>query len=108
MPAAVRKGTIQLLCRIKPGTSASREGITAVSHEHIDMCVAARARRGDANTAVVKVLADALKIPKSDVEIVKGHKSRDKTIIVGRASSDAKLEDELAKVNTTLQESIVK
>lgn len=75
-------GTIQLLCHVKPDVSAAREGITAVTEEVIEVCVAAQAREGEANAAVRTVIAKALKVPKSDVEILKGMKSRQKTIAV--------------------------
>lgn len=75
-------GTVQLFCHIKPGASANREGITAVTDEIIDVCVAAQAREGEANTAVRIVIAKTLKVPKSDVEIAKGMKSREKTVAI--------------------------
>ena len=51
-------GSIQLLCRVKPGVSANREGIVAVSNEAIEVCVAARAKDGEANKAVREVIAE--------------------------------------------------
>ncbi|KAF2625067.1 YggU-like protein, partial [Macroventuria anomochaeta] len=78
----IATGTIQLLCHVKPGASARREGITAVTDEIIDVCVAAQARDGEANTAVRTVIAKTLKVPKSNVEIAKGMKSREKTVAI--------------------------
>lgn len=75
-------GTIQLFCHVKPGASANREGITAVTDEVIDICVAAQAREGEANAAVRAVIAKTLKVPKSDVDIAKGMKSREKTVAI--------------------------
>lgn len=75
-------GFIQLLCQVKPGASANREGITAVTDDIIDICVAAQAREGEANAAVRAVIAKMLKVPKSDVEIAKGMKSREKTVAI--------------------------
>ena len=75
-------GTIQLLCHVKPGASANREGITSVTDEVIDICVAAQAREGEANKAVTHVIAKALRLPKSDIEIAKGMKSHDKTVSI--------------------------
>lgn len=75
-------GTIQLLCHVKPGASANREGITAMTDKVIDVCVAAQAREGEANTAVRNVIAKTLKVPKSNVEITKGMKSREKTVAI--------------------------
>lgn len=75
-------GTIQLLCHVKPGASANREGIAAVTNDAIEICVASQAREGEANTAVRGLIAKILKVPKSDVDITRGLKSRDKTITV--------------------------
>ena len=77
--AAVAKnspGVVQLLCQVKPGVGAQRKGIAAVSDERVEVCVSAQPREGKANRAVRDVIADALKIAKSDVEVVKGLKSR--------------------------------
>ena len=75
-------GTVQLLCHVKPGVSAQREGIAAVSDERIEICVAAQPKDGEANRAVREVIAGALRVAKSEVEVVKGMKSRDKTVVV--------------------------
>jgi uncharacterized protein (TIGR00251 family) len=80
--ARTSTGIIQLLCHVKPGVSDSREGIAAVTDEAIDVCVTAQAREGEANAAVRIVIAKTLKLPKSDVEISKGLKSREKTITI--------------------------
>lgn len=58
-----QSGTIQLLCHVKPGVSANREGIAAVSNEAIEVCVAAQAREGEANKAVREVIAKVLPQP---------------------------------------------
>jgi uncharacterized protein YggU (UPF0235/DUF167 family) len=76
------RGTVQLLCHVKPGVSANREGIAAVSDGRIEMCVAAQPKDGEANKAVREVIAGALRVAKSDVEVIKGMKSREKTVAV--------------------------
>ncbi|EOA85155.1 uncharacterized protein SETTUDRAFT_59455, partial [Exserohilum turcica Et28A] len=75
-------GTVQLICHVKPGVHATREGVASVSEEHVQVCVAAQAKDGAANKAVARVIAEALGIAKSDVQVVKGIKSRDKTVAV--------------------------
>jgi hypothetical protein len=74
--------TVQLLCRVKPGVSADRQGIAAVDEDCIVVCVAAQPRDGLANRAVEDVIAHALKVPKSDVAVTKGMKGREKTVAV--------------------------
>lgn len=57
--AAARKaatGTLYLQCHVKPGTSKAREGIVAVTEDAVEICVAAQARDGEANQAVIDVL----------------------------------------------------
>lgn len=49
-------GTLILQCRVKPGTSKVREGVVAVTDDAVKICVAAQARDGEANMAVVQVL----------------------------------------------------
>jgi uncharacterized protein (TIGR00251 family) len=43
---------------------------------------------GKANTAVVRLLADALGVAARDVEIVSGHTSRDKTVALAGIDPD--------------------
>lgn len=60
--AATKKNTlasIYLKCHVKPGASKTREGVLAVMDDAVELCVAAQAREGEANRAVIKVLSDA-------------------------------------------------
>ncbi|WYZ34196.1 hypothetical protein EsH8_I_000472 [Colletotrichum jinshuiense] len=75
-------GTLYLQCHVKPGASRVREGVTAVTDATVELCVAAQAREGEANKAVVKLLSEVLGLPKSDLTITQGLKSRDKTVAV--------------------------
>ncbi|KAK1572960.1 uncharacterized protein LY79DRAFT_569298 [Colletotrichum navitas] len=75
-------GTLYLKCRVKPGASRVREGIVAVTDGGVELCVAAQAREGEANKAVIKLLSEILGLPKSDLTISQGLKSRDKTVAV--------------------------
>ncbi|KAK2014485.1 hypothetical protein LZ32DRAFT_556239 [Colletotrichum eremochloae] len=77
-------GTLYLKCRVKPGASRMREGIVAVTDGAVELCVAAQAREGEANRAVIKLLSEpqVLGLPKSDLTIFQGLKSRDKTVAI--------------------------
>lgn len=101
-------GTIQLLCRVKPGVSVNREGITTISDQGIEVCVAAQARDGEANKAVREVIAGALQIPKSDVEVVKGMKSHKKTVAVANTSMRREPEEDVARVKELLIKSFIR
>ncbi|TQN63988.1 hypothetical protein CSHISOI_11423, partial [Colletotrichum shisoi] len=54
-------GTLYLQCHVKPGASRVREGVTAVTEGAVEMCVAAQAREGEANKAVIKLLSEVKK-----------------------------------------------
>ncbi|KAI4606688.1 hypothetical protein J4E80_010000 [Alternaria sp. BMP 0032] len=95
-------GTVHLLCHVKPGVRAQREGIAAVSDERIEICVAAQPKDGEANRAVREVIADALRVAKSDVEVVKGMKSRDKTVVV-QTSLKGTAEEEVNRIRAVLE-----
>lgn len=51
-------GSLRLQCHVKPGASRVREGVLAVTNDVIELCVAAQAREGEANKAVVKLLSE--------------------------------------------------
>ncbi|KAI1841211.1 hypothetical protein JX265_013170 [Neoarthrinium moseri] len=69
-------------CRVKPNVDKLREGVKAVTDDAIELNVAAQPKDGEANKATVRIMSNALGIAKSDLQIVHGLKSRDKTIEV--------------------------
>lgn len=52
------KNTLYMHCNVKPGASKNREGVLSVNDEAVELCVAAQAREGEANKAVIKVLSE--------------------------------------------------
>jgi uncharacterized protein (TIGR00251 family) len=98
--------TIQLLCHVKPGVNANREGIASVSDSSIEVCVAAQARDGEANKAVREVIADALRVPKSDVDVIKGMKSREKTVAINITGMKSAPEDGVERIRAKPIESM--
>ncbi|KAI2627681.1 hypothetical protein GGR54DRAFT_427467 [Hypoxylon sp. NC1633] len=96
---------LQLRCHIRPGASKIREGVAAVTDESVELCVAALPQDGKANKAVVEMLSEILGVPKSDLQITHGMKTRDKTISVASASfrkSAGSNEDPVALVRQKL------
>ncbi|KAI5466455.1 hypothetical protein BGZ63DRAFT_420940 [Mariannaea sp. PMI_226] len=81
-------GSVVLQLRVRPGASKSREGVAAVTDEAIELCVAAQAREGEANKAVIQVLSSVLGVPKTRLQLTHGFKSRDKTIVLGDVKGD--------------------
>lgn len=59
---------------------SARKPRVVVEDELIKVYVNAPAVDGKANSAVIKALANHFNVRKSRIEIVKGHKSREKTI----------------------------
>ncbi|KAK7700675.1 hypothetical protein SLS64_010819 [Diaporthe eres] len=85
--------TVYLRCHVKPGASKVREGITALTDSTIELCVSAVPKDGESNKAVLAVLSEALGVPKSDLQITRGAKSRDKVIaLAGKAVQDSDTE----------------
>ncbi|KAF3059129.1 hypothetical protein THAR02_00155 [Trichoderma harzianum] len=82
------QGILQLRLHVKPGASKNREGIQAVTDDVIELCVAAQAKDGEANQAVIEVLSEALDIPKSKLVLAQGARSRDKTVVVQDIKGD--------------------
>lgn len=105
---AVAKANIpakmHLLLYVVPG--ATQEGIAAITHKRIKMYVAARPKNGEANEAIRGVIADALKVPQSDVEITRGLKGRKKIVAVNWAVKEETATEEIARVRKRLVASL--
>ncbi|KAH8819545.1 hypothetical protein F5884DRAFT_848861 [Xylogone sp. PMI_703] len=99
-------GSVFLQCHVKPGASKQREGISSVTDEVIEICVSARAQEGEANKAVKAVISETLQVPKSDVEIIRGVKSRDKTISVAGIAAEDKESSTIERIKKLLQNAI--
>jgi len=69
--------------------SASRSEIVGLEGDTLKVRVAAPPVKGKANRALVKLLAKALGVSSSQVEIVRGHKARRKTVQVRGIDADA-------------------
>ena len=63
---------------VKPGTS--QEKIIEVTPGEIVVYLRAKAHDGEANGALIKLLSKHFKIAKTNIRIVRGHKSRTKII----------------------------
>lgn len=78
-----------------------------MTDDAIDLCVSAQAREGEANKAIREMIAEVLKVPKSDVEVTKGMKSREKTVVVSNVKiGDRNAEEEAERIKIILQESV--
>jgi uncharacterized protein YggU (UPF0235/DUF167 family) len=79
-------GGLKLKVRVTPrGGRDAVEGLGADAGEapHVKLRVAAAPVDGDANDAVVRLLAKWLGVPKSKIEVISGATMRLKTVLVG-------------------------
>ena len=80
-----------LAVRLTPGASADRIdgwGVDAEGRPVLKVRVRARPVEGEANEALVRLLAKALGVPKSAVAVQRGGQSRTKMIDVAGLSND--------------------
>ncbi|KAE8354310.1 hypothetical protein BDV28DRAFT_131272 [Aspergillus coremiiformis] len=104
-----KKYNLQISCNVKPNASANREGVIAVGPEKVDVCVAAVPRDGEANLAVSRVFAQILKVPKSTVDIIRGLKSRDKTLCISGLDIGVEGEEKfIQQVRRKLEDAVIK
>ena len=72
------KDSVLLPVHVKPGARANAvEGVRGAA---LLISVTAVPTEGEANAAVLKLLANQLRCPKSSLSITRGHKTRDKLI----------------------------
>jgi uncharacterized protein (TIGR00251 family) len=83
----VLEGT-RLRLRVKPG--AKRDAIVGVHGGALKLAVAAPPEKGQANRAVLRLLARALELPPAAVTLVAGESSRDKVAVVALAPSEVR------------------
>jgi uncharacterized protein (TIGR00251 family) len=70
--------SIELRLWVKP--NSSQKGILGFNEHGIILAVQAPAHEGKANQAILESFAKLIGIPKSQLELVKGHKGRNKVI----------------------------
>jgi uncharacterized protein (TIGR00251 family) len=78
--------TTSLRLRVVPG--ASRAGVAGRHGEAWKVRVATAPERGQANAAVLDLLSEALRVPRRQLEIVRGRAARDKVVQVAGLSPD--------------------
>ena len=70
----------RLRLRVVPG--AARSGVTGRHGEAWKLRVAQAPERGKANSAVLDLLSEALRVPRKQLELVRGDTARDKVVTV--------------------------
>lgn len=80
IPCSTTSGAVTFAVRVQPG--ARREGVSGLYGDAVRIALTAPAVDGKANGALVRHLADVLRVPRMSVEIVTGHTSRSKVVRV--------------------------
>ena len=68
---------------------SSRNGIAGLHNDAVKIRLTAPPIEGAANKQCAEFLARSLKVPKSNVEIIHGHRSRAKKVLVRSVSREA-------------------
>lgn len=68
----------RILITVKPGSS--QEKITQISQDKLIVYLRAKPHDGEANTALIKLLAKYYNVSKTSIQISSGAKSRNKVI----------------------------
>ncbi len=84
---AVRGADLLLRLRIQP--RATREGIEGVREGRLRVKVSSPPVEGAANERLIRILADALDLPRRSLALTRGAKSRDKDVTVHGVASRA-------------------
>lgn len=71
--------------RVQPRSSRNQ---VALVGDVVKVWLTAPPTDGQANAALLALLADRLAIPKSNVEVIRGHTSRNKTVRIDGLSAD--------------------
>jgi uncharacterized protein len=81
-PAFLHPGRDGVIIDVHVQPGARRSGLSGIHGETLKVVVREKARQGAANEAVCGLVAHALGVPKSSVEVLSGHRSRRKRLMV--------------------------
>ncbi len=76
--------------RVRVQPMSSRNQVVGYRGDTLRLRITAPPEGGQANEAVLSLLAQALDITKSRIEIVRGHASRDKMVVVWMAPEEVR------------------
>ncbi|KAG8221836.1 hypothetical protein J437_LFUL003470 [Ladona fulva] len=82
-----KAGNIAIKVLAKPGSKIN--AVTDISEEGVGIQINAPPVDGEANTELIKYLSSILNIRKSDIQLDKGSRSRQKTIIVSQSKTQS-------------------
>jgi uncharacterized protein (TIGR00251 family) len=89
LPPWLRIDEVQMSIAVHVQPGARRTAIVGVHGERLKIAVRARATAGRANTALIEVIAAALRQAPSSIRIAAGAASRDKRLVAPRGTLPA-------------------
>lgn len=81
-PAFLRRTKSGVTIQLRAQPSARRSGLELTAEGGLKAAVTAPPEDGKANAAVIALLAEAWRLPKSSFDVVRGTTARDKTVSV--------------------------
>ena len=76
----VKNNLLFISLNVKP--NSKQDMVVALDSDSVSIAIAAEARDGEANQAVVEFIAEILKVKKYQVNLVRGHKSHSKLVSI--------------------------
>jgi uncharacterized protein (TIGR00251 family) len=83
----LHQGAKGLLIEVYVQPKASKNEIGGLHQDRLKLRLTAPPVEGEANKECIKFLSEIFKVPKTDIEIVRGQKSRQKTVLIRDLSS---------------------
>lgn len=87
-PTLVQQGESSVTFKVRVQPKASRNQVYGFSGDKLCLRVVAPPQDEKANLAVISRLAETLRVPKSSLQIIRGHGPRDKTVQVTLITSN--------------------
>ena len=85
----MRRDAVESRIRVRVQPNARSNEVLGFQEGVLRLRVSAPPREGRANRALIELLSEALKVPKSSVRILRGHTSREKLVAIDGLEPEA-------------------
>lgn len=86
---ALRREAVESRIRVRVQPNARSSEVLGFREGVLRLRVSAPPREGRANRALIELLSEALKVPQSNVRILRGHTSREKLVAIDGLGPEA-------------------